>query len=414
MPFEKSSGPLNLALDLPASRKTERKLMNSVTMQGILERHFPAYRLTHDVPKYQLRAADAMTKCRTAAMGYHASKCEQGHVIDIHYNSCKHRACPQCARIQIERWLDKQRSRLIKCAHFHVIFTIPKQVNLLWVYNSTLLADFFFCAVRDTLFKMLENPRHLGAKPGLHACLQTWGRDLSLHPHIHCLVTAGGLNELGEWVSLRHPGFLLPGKAVAAVFRGKMLYAIRCAIEAGLLRLPKGMHEQGALNLLNKLGRAEWNVHICERYAYGEGVVIYLANYVKGGPLSNGRLISSDSTGVTFEYKDHHDNKTKKMRLKHGEFIRRILSHVPEVRLRTFRSYGLYYRRNKDLLNRSRRHFSQPPVKDPDFLGFEEFLKRKGIERPLICSICGGGVAIIEKHYKRGAPCVLVPVRKAA
>ena len=388
--------------------------MNSVTMQEIFTKYFPVYLMTHEVPPSQLRAADAIMKCRTSAMGYHKSKCAQGHVIDIHYNSCKHRACPQCARIQIERWLDKQRSRLIKCAHYHVIFTMPQQLNVFWVYNATLLADFFFCAVRDTLFKMLRNPRHLGAHPGLLACLQTWGRNLSLHPHIHCLVTAGGLNELGEWVSLRHPGFLLPGKAVAAVFAGKMLSAIRCAIHAGQLKLPEGMHEQQALDLLNKLGQAQWNVHICERYAYGEGVVTYLASYIKGGPISNRRLISSDATGVTFHYKDHHDKKTKTMRLNHEEFIRRILSHVPEVRLRTFRSFGLYYRQNKDLLNRSRRYFSQPPVQDPGFLSADEFLKRKGIQRRLTCPICGGGVAIIEKHYKRRARSVLVPARKAA
>lgn len=388
--------------------------MSRLTLQLIFQSYLHAFVRDHQLTKCQRKAAKAIMICRTSAMGAHVYKCAQGHVVDVWYNSCKHRSCPQCAGIQIERWLERQKSRLIECPHYHVIFTIPTELNGLWVYNGTSLADAFFSNVRDTLIEMLSNPRHLGAKPGLLACLQTWGRDLSLHPHIHCLVTAGGLNELGEWIALKNPNFLLPGKAVAALFRGKMLESIRQAILNGSLRLPDGLHEQKALNLLNKLGRLQWNVHICERYAYGEGVVKYLAKYVRGGPLSNSRLVASDETGVTFQYTDHRDNMTKNMKLTHAEFIRRILMHVPETRLRVFRSYGLYYRRNVDLLNRCRAAFSQPPVKDPEFLTFEKYLERKGSTRSFLCPQCGGPVAIIEKHYRGGLYSELVSRGRAA
>jgi hypothetical protein len=385
-----------------------------LNLQGIFNRHYADYLSKHKLPKYLLRAADAIMKCRTPAMGYHVTRCAEGHVIDTFYNSCKHRACPQCAWIQIERWLEKQKSRLIRCAHHHIIFTLPHELNRLWDYNSTLMSDLFFSAVRDTLFVMLENPRHLGATPGLLANLQTWGRDVSRHPHIHCLVTAGGLNRAGEWVHPRHPNYFLPGRAVAALFRGKLLGGLQRALAGGNLRLPNGTSKRDVQDLIDKLFQAEWNVNISARYPYGLGVVQYLAKYVKGGPLSNGRLISDCEAGVTYEYKDHHDGKTKQMCVSHEEFIRRILSHVPEVRLRTFRSYGLYYRRNKELLNRSRKVFSQPPVQEPPFLTFDQFLHRKGEGKSLLCPICGGRVASIERHYKARVRTVLLPGCKAA
>ena len=388
--------------------------MERVTLQRIFQRHYPAYRERHVLPRYLIAAADAIMNCRTSAMGRHVWKCAQGHIVDVWYNSCKHRSCPQCAHIQMERWLELQTSKLLACAHFHVIFTIPEALNALWAYNARAMADIFFHAVRDTLFEMLANPKHLGARAGLLAALQTWGRDLSRHPHMHCLVPAGGLGEDGRWIALRNPKFLLPGMAVAALFRGKFLAMMRDALEECALHLPPGMGEQQVSNLLNRLGRDRWHVHVCEPYSHGEGVVKYLARYIKGGPIANGRLTSDDGDAITFSCKDTRDGKTRLICLAPEDFLSRILQHVPPPGLRCFRAYGIYYRGNRHLLDISRAHFGQGPVRDPEFLPFEQFLARKGAAKDFTCPECGGPAVTVEAHYRGRARGIPEPRRQAA
>ncbi len=170
--------------------------------------------------------------------------------------------------MEIERWLATQRARLLACDHYHVIFTIPHDLNLLWLGNVPLMTTLLFQAVRDTLTTLLADPKYLGAQPGILAALHTWGQTLVLHPHIHCLVTGGGLTPDGQWVAVRN-GFLLPVRVAMAVFRGKFLAALRTAWERGDLQLLDGLRPQAFLNLLNRLGhpkKTRWNVHIQERY----------------------------------------------------------------------------------------------------------------------------------------------------
>ena len=167
-------------------------------------------------------------QCRTAVLGGHIQACPDGHMTRIWYNSCRHRSCPQCAFLQTERWLTCQRARLLACDHYHVIFTLPHDLNPLWLANVPVMTTLLFQAVRDTLGTLLADPTHLGAQPGIIAALHTWSQTLVLHPHVHCLVTGGGLTPAGTWRAVRH-GFLLPVRVVMAVFRGKMLAALRQA-----------------------------------------------------------------------------------------------------------------------------------------------------------------------------------------
>src|SRR6266702_2469524 len=213
-------------------------------------------------------------QCRTAALGGHVQACPDGHVSRVWYNSCRHRSCPQCAYLQTERWLALQQARLLACDHYHVIFTLPHDRNPLWLANVSAMTSLLFQAVRETLFDLLADPKYLGAQPGMIAALHTWSQTLVLHPHIHCLVTGGGLTPDGHWVAVRH-GFLLPARVVMAVFRGKLLDALRTAWHAGDLQLPETLRPQAFLNLLNRLGhpqKTRWNVWIMERYAHGHGV----------------------------------------------------------------------------------------------------------------------------------------------
>src|SRR5215831_3381496 len=279
--------------------------MALVTLQTIFQDAFPAYEQRHALPAHVRRAAHALMQCRTAALGGHIQACPDGHVSRIWYNSCRHRSCPQCAYLQTERWLTLQRARLLACDHYHVIFTLPHDLNPLWLANVPVMTTLLFQAVRDTLGSLLADPKYLGAQPGIIAALHTWSQTLVLHPHVHCLVTGGGLTPAGQWVAVRH-GFLLPVRVVMAVFRGKMLAAIRQAFARGTLILPEPMRPQQFLNLLNRLGhpiKTPWNVWIMERYRHGAGVVTYLARYLRGGPIKNARLVAFDGERVTCTYR---------------------------------------------------------------------------------------------------------------
>jgi hypothetical protein len=230
-------------------------------------------------------------QCRTAALGGHVQACPDGHVSRVWYNSCRHRSCPQCAYLQTERWLARQRARLLACDHYHVIFTLPHDLTPLWLANVQVMTTLLFQTVRDTLCTLLADPQYLGAQPGILAALHTWSQTLVLHPHVHCLVTGGGLTPDGQWQAVRQ-GLLLPARVVMAVFRGKMLDAIRQAYAREALVLPEGLRPQPFVNLLNRLGhptKTRWNVRIMERYRHGAGVVTYLARYVRGGPIKHAR-----------------------------------------------------------------------------------------------------------------------------
>src|SRR4030095_932072 len=200
-------------------------------------------------------------------------------------------------------------------------------------------------AVRDTLGTLLADPKYLGAQPGILAALHTWSQTLVLHPHVHCLVTGGGLTASGDWQAVRQ-GFLLPARVVMAVFRGKMLDAIRQAWRRGALVLPEVRRPQQWLNLLTRLGhprKSRWNVRIMERYRHGAGVITYLARYLRGGPLKNARLVAYDGERVTFtdrarqEEPDAGPASPHRMTLPVADFLQRWVLTVPVPRARVVR-----------------------------------------------------------------------------
>src|SRR5713101_5580245 len=245
--------------------------MGTVTLQTIFQDAFPCYEQTQPLPSHVRRAAHAIMQCRTAALGGHVQACPDGHFTRIWYNSCRHRSCPQCAYLQTERWLTLQQARLLACDHSHVIFTLPHDLNPLWLANVPVMSTLLFQAVRDTLSTLRADPKYLGAQPGVIAALHTWSQTLVLHPHLHCLVTGGGRTPAGTWVAVRH-GFLLPMRVVMAVFRGKMVDAIRQTFARGALALPEPLRPQQFVNLLNRLGhptKTTWNVRIMERSLRG-------------------------------------------------------------------------------------------------------------------------------------------------
>jgi Putative transposase/Transposase zinc-binding domain len=386
--------------------------MALVTLQTIFQDAFPAYEQRHALPAHVRRAAHAIMQCRTAALGGHVQACPDGHMSRIWYNSCRHRSCPQCAYLQTERWLARQRARLLACDHYHVIFTLPHDLNSLWLANVPVMTTLLFQAVRDTLGTLLADPTYLGAQPGIIAALHTWSQTLVLHPHLHCLVTGGGLTPAGQWVAVRH-GFLLPARVVMAVFRGKMVAAIRQTFARGALALPASMQPQQLCNLLNRLGhptKTRWNVRIMERYRHGAGVVTYLARYLRGGPLKNARLVAYDGDRVTFTYRARQEEadagpvSPPRMTLPVADFLQRWLLHVPVPQTRVVRSYGLYHPTQAEALAVCRTALGQPPVEPPPALDWQTVCAQRGEAHPERCPTCGQRLVCTGVIPRGGAP----------
>ena len=367
--------------------------MASRVLQQLLDAHYPAFAQTHPLSEHIREAVHCLRSCRTAALGGHVQACPEGHIERVWYNSCRHRFCPQCAQLQIAQWLEKQKARLLACDHTHVIFTIPSELNPVWRANVSVMVTLLFRAAWATLSELLGDPKYLGVTPGMIAALHTWGQTLVFHPHLHCLVTGGGL--AGETWKAVHNGYLLPARVVMPMFRGKLLAAVRKALDAGQLRLPPGVTAPQLQMLLNRLGRQPWHVQIMERYAHGQGVATYLARYLRGGPLKPARVVAWDEQSVTFRYVDNQDpdaqgqGPRKLMTLTVAEFLQRWLWHVPPPGLQVVRAYGLYAPTKRERLAQSRQALGQAPITVPPALDWQTYCAQHGEQHPERCPVCG-------------------------
>jgi hypothetical protein len=286
----------------------------------------------------------------------------------------------------------RQQARLLACDHYHVIFTLPSELHDLWRANVAVMSRLLFTSVRETLLELLGDEAYLGAKPGVLATRHTWTQTLLLPPHVHCLVTGGGLTESGDWVMVRH-GFLLPVRVVRAGLRGKLLAALGQGLAQGQLRLPEGRSPQQMVNLRNKLGRMKWNVYICERYAHGAGVLTYLARYLRGGPLANPRLVACAHGAVTFRYRINGEGAAQPssglLTLPMAAFLRRYLQHVPAPGTRVVRSYGLYAPGQREAVAACRAQLGQAAVVPPVVLDWQTACQARGDAHPERCPVCG-------------------------
>jgi hypothetical protein len=368
------------------SPKISSPTVAEATVQAIFNSGYDEYEQSQRLSDHVRKAANKIRSCRTAALGGHKQSCPDGHFSRIWYNSCKHRLCPQCACLQIEKWLVKQKARLLKTDHFHVIFTIPANLRFLWHnhQNVPLMTGILFSCTRDTLMELLGDKKYLGGKPGIISSIHTWSKTLFLHPHVHSLVTGGGLSGSGAWKSVKK-NYLLPFAVARDLFRGKVCDALREALKRGDIALPEDMRPQKFSNLLNKLGRKKWNVKIQDKYSHGNGVATYLARYLRGGPIKNSRIIRFEEGQVTLNY---GREKVALMKLTTAEFIERYLQHVPLPNAILVRSYGLYHHTGADELEKCRELLGQEPFEEPDKINWQDLFKESE-EHPGLCPVCG-------------------------
>ncbi|WP_080639585.1 transposase [Teredinibacter turnerae] len=302
-------------------------------------------------PLKAFKAIEKITTCRTSTLGTSVYVCPEDNTVYEQYHSCRHRHCFLCAEKKRQEWLEHQKAKLLDCPHFHVVFTIPHEYLSLWRFNEELLSRYLFRASRETLMTLLSDKKYGGICPGIMMALHTWGRKLDLHPHMHCLVSGGGLNTQGDWRSLGE--YLVPGGVIRRVFRGQFQALLKQGLENGEIVLPDDLSRASFWRLYRSTYRKEWCVRIEERYEHGKGVVCYLARYCKGGPLHPKQIVSANDREIQMSYLDHRDKRVKAQGLKRDEFFKRYLMHIPADGLHTVRHYGLYAAASKARHKRS-------------------------------------------------------------
>jgi hypothetical protein len=346
----------------------------------------------------QVKVLLAIARCRTAALGGHLDECTRcGHRATLSYNSCRNRHCPKCQTAARERWIAARQQQLLPTRYVHAVFTLPGELAPLTLQNKKVIYDLLFRASAETLLELARDPKHLGAEIGFFSVLHTWNQKLGLHPHVHCVIAAGGLSlDHTHWVKSRQR-FFLPVKVLSRVFRGKFVAALKRAWQDGQL------HFHGNLALLAEpkifatwlrpLFRKDWVVYAKPPFGGPEYVLQYLGRYTHRVAISNHRLVSLADGKVTFRWRDSaHHNEQKLMTLSLDEFLRRFLLHLLPKGFVRIRNFGfLANRRRATLLPLCFHLLGSAPQTEP-----EPSTAQDAHELPL-CPQCGGPMRVIER-----------------
>ena len=366
--------------------------------------HGEQYRRTHHPCAAQQKVMRHVVECRTAALGGHTEQCDGCGQTRVCYNSCRDRHCPKCQSTARAEWLEARLNRLLPVPYFHVVFTLPQEINALALAHPKMIFDLLFHTAAATLLQIAADPKHLGAHIGFTAVLHTWGQNLLFHPHLHCVVTGGGLSPDGQrWVTTRKQ-FFLPVKVLSRLFRGKFLGALQTAYLAGQLHFAGSTAELQYpacwRRWLAALYRKPWVVYAKPPFAGPEQIFRYLGRYTHRVAISNHRLVAFHRGRVSFIVKDYTAaGKSKLLTLDAVEFIRRFLLHVLPKGYTRIRHFGLCAGRNLSTkLGAARRLLpattfrphtvsSTDPAQRP---WWQRFLDRTGIDL-LACPRCASG-----------------------
>ena len=317
----------------------------SYPIQDIFSRAYAGYVDSHTVSSGQDKVARAIISCKTPALGGNVGVCDDCGHTQTHYNSCRNRHCPCCQGVVKEKWIDRRKADVIDAPYFHIVFTVPEELNALIYANKKLLYNLLYKASAETLQELAGNKKYLGAEIGFMSLLHTWGSNISFHPHIHSIVLGGGLTPASDFKASSDE-FIFPVRVVSKLFRGKFLAYLKQYYTAGKLAF-SGRSDQYRSNhsffkLLDTLYRKEWIPHIKETFKGAANVIEYLGRYTHRIAISNSRIISHTDTHVTFRAKSYKEGgKHKKMTITIDEFIRRFLMHILPKGFVKIRHYGL-------------------------------------------------------------------------
>jgi len=390
------------------------------TVQQVLLRH--PVPLSTSANVHVQNVLQRLKICRTAALGYHVYRCsdQSCDYIKYQYHSCRDRHCPNCGAIKKQEWIEARTQELLPVKYYHVVFTLPHELNSLVMGHRKILYKLLFDASAQTLLCFAKDSKYLGAMPGIISVLHTWGQQLSFHPHIHCIVSGGGILEDNTWKEAKKNDylFLFPVKAMSIVYRAKFLQALQQMIDKGEVVLPE---KTNAKQLLNLLYHKDWIVYAKAPFGGPHAVIEYLGRYTHKVAISNHRIrsINEDDT-VTFDYKDYRsigtghavDNKQKQMTLSSTEFIRRFEQHILPQRFTKIRTYGYLANRNRhrrinEVLKKMKLPLHKGLVKIPLQL---RLMQQYGID-PAECPCCKNKTLQLVQIFN---PCAQHPVEKRA
>jgi hypothetical protein len=339
----------------------------------VFRRYGEAYRQEHSASMSvgQRRVMTAIEVCRTAVLGGHLERCDQCGYERNAFNSCRDRHCPKCQCLARAQWIEDRQSELLDVPYYHVVFTLPEEIAAIAYQNKEVVYGILFQVTAETLKTIAADPQHLGAEIGFFAVLHSWGQNLQVHPHLHCVVPGGGLSLDGQrWVSCR-PGFFLPVRVLSRLFRRLFLEALRKAFDSGKLRFFAALEPLSEAlafaQLLDRLKACEWVVYAKRPFAGPKQVLDYVGRYTHRVAISNNRLLDIEDGQVRFQWKDYrHEGQSKTMTLSADEFIRRFLLHVLPDGFQRIRYYGfLGNRYRKEKLERCRRLLGMPALASP-------------------------------------------------
>ena len=364
----------------------------SCELADIFREYGEDYRRKHALPVSHLKVMRAVERCRTAALGGHLQQCDACGFERPAYNSCRNRHCPKCQSLAKARWLAKQKSELLPVGYFHLVFTLPHELNRLILVNKKALINILFQAVSETLLEFART--HLGGTLGVTAVLHTWDQTLLDHFHLHCLVPAGALScDQNRWTPARK-NFLFHVKALSIVLRGKFLDFLKKAFDQKKLLFAgqtAPLADAGTFTLLLKtLRQKPWVVYAKKPFASPDHVLDYLGRYTHRVALSNNRICSVHNREVTFTYRDRkNQNQLKRMKLDTDEFIRRFLLHVIPKGFMRVRHFGFLGSRGKQANIEKARRFlgarSIEKIKDEDWKAMLKRLIGADVD---LCPVC--------------------------
>ena len=319
--------------------------MSKHTIQDIFLKYGDEYIKSHDLSKEQWKVFNAIRNCGTKNLGYHICTCSECGEEYFGFNSCRNRHCPMCQSYAREKWIQNESSYLLNSRYFHIITTIPHELNEIFMYNQKICYDILFKSTSESILELGEDPKWLGAKVGITSILHTWGQTLEFHPHIHSIVTGGGLKN-NHWISC-NTDYLFKVQVLSSLFKGKFLYYLKH--DYSNLVLNDNLKDIKSFNkFLEPLYQKTWITYIEPPKGRTESIVEYVGRYSFRVAISNKRIKNIENGLITFEYKDYKDNsKIKEMTITAEEFIRRFLLHVLPNHFTKIKHYGILSNRSK-------------------------------------------------------------------
>ncbi|HNF63917.1 MAG TPA: IS91 family transposase [Rhodocyclaceae bacterium] len=363
-------------------------------LADVLREYGEGFVAEHAPLKYHLKVLNVIQKCRTAEMGYHIDRCDNCQYESRSYNSCRNRHCPKCQGSEREKWIAARMDDILDCTYFHVVFTLPNEINTWCLKYPRELYNILFQCSWDTLSSFGQNPKHLGAQMGAISVLHTWGQNLSLHPHVHMIVPGGGFDKQNNWKNSPSNGdYLFNCKAMAKTFRGKFMERLL----AFLVQEKKPMETRLRRLLYDK----NWVVYAKQPFKNAEGVVEYLGRYSHKIAISNHRIKSIENGKVSFTYRDYaHGNVTKTMTLDATEFIRRFCLHILPPGFVKIRHFGFLANRAKKKLKTHQMVTGTLPQLTQKIVTSEG----SSAFKPLTCPCCKTGRMITILVFGANAP----------